>query len=204
MNVKYIVELSAAERAYLQEFANSGSKLARKVKRAQILLAADQGHQDNHIAELIGVGTSTIYRAKKGFVEQPFDVVLDDDPRPGGSRKLSGKQEAHLVALACSEPPEGRARWTMELLADAFVVLTDHSSLSSETVRRRLAEKKIKPWQKKIHPCVTRGIKAPNFDVAMEVLKCIACRIRSELTQGESTRCENVIPALIDAGDRRC
>ena len=150
MNAKHIVELTDAERGALHAFVSSGSKLARKVKRAQILLAADQGHGDQDIAELVGVGTSTVYRAKKRFVEKPFDVVLDDDPRPGGSRKLTGKEEALLVATACSKPPKGRARWTMQLLADAFVSMTEHTSLSDETVRRRLAEKKLKPWQEKM------------------------------------------------------
>lgn len=157
MHVKYIVELTEAERASLESFVNSGSNLARKVKRAQILLAADQGYQDESIAELVGVGTSTVYRAKKRFVERPFEVVLDDEPRGGGSRKLTGKEEALLVATACSKPPEGRARWTMQLLADAFVSMTDHTSLSDETVRRRLREKKIKPWQHKMW-CI------PNVD----------------------------------------
>lgn len=150
MNVKYVVELSEAEREGLQGFVNSGSNLARKVKRAQVLLAADEGYRDEDISALVGVGTSTVYRAKKRFVEQPFEVVLDDAPRPGGSRKLTGKEEALLVATACSKPPAGRARWTMQLLANAFVSMTEHSSLSDETVRRRLAEKAIKPWQKKM------------------------------------------------------
>ena len=150
MNVKHVVELTDAEREELQEFVSSGSKLARKVKRAQILLAADSGYSDKEIAELIGVGTSTVYRVKKRFVERPFEVVLDDEPRPGGSRKLTGKEEALLVAMACSEPPPGRTRWTVQLLADAFASMTEHTSLSDETVRRRLREKKIKPWQKKM------------------------------------------------------
>ena len=155
MNMKYIVELTTAERESLQAFVNSGSKLARKVKRAQLLLAADQGYGDQDIAELVGVGTSTVYRAKKRFVEREFDVVLDDEPRPGGSRKLTGKEEALLVAVACSKPPAGRARWTMQLLADAFVSMTGHTSLSGETVRRRLGEQKLKPWLQKMW-CIPR------------------------------------------------
>ena len=150
MNVKYIVELTEEERESLQTFVNNGNKLARKVKRAQILLAADRGYPDRDIAELLSVGTSTVYRAKKRFVERAFESVLDDEPRPGGKRILSGKEEATLVAVACSKPPEGRARWTMQLLADAFVSMSDHTSLSDETVRRRLNEKKIKPWQEKM------------------------------------------------------
>ena len=157
MNVKYIVELTDSERRSLEQFVRSGSSLVRKVKRAQILLAADQGYLDKDIAELVGVGTSTIYRAKKRFVERPFEVVLDDEPRPGGTRKLTGKEEALLVATACSTPPEGRARWTMQLLADAFVSMTHHTSLSDETVRRRLREKAVKPWQRKMW-CI------PNVD----------------------------------------
>lgn len=157
MHVKYVVELTDAERESLRSFVSSGSPLARKVKRAQILLAADQGYRDKDIAELVGVGTSTVYRAKKRFVERPFEVVLNDEPRPGGSRKLTGKEEALLVATACSKPPKGRAKWTMQLLANAVVSMTDHTSLSDETVRRRLHEKKIKPWQHKMW-CI------PNVD----------------------------------------
>jgi transposase len=157
MNVKYVVELTDVERQELRAFVNSGSKLVRKVKRAQVLLAADQGFGDQDIADMVGVGTSTVYRAKRRFVECGFEVALDDEPRPGGSRKLTGKEEALLVAMACSKPPEGRSHWTMHLLADAFVSVTEHTSLSDETVRRRLAEKKIKPWQEKMW-CI------PNVD----------------------------------------
>jgi transposase len=157
MNAKYIVNLTDTERLELQAFVASGSKLARKVKRAQVLLAADQGYGDQDIADMLCVGTSTVYRVKKRFVEREFEVVLDDDPRPGGSRKLTGKEEALLVAVACSKPPSGRARWTMQLLADAFVSMTEHTSLSVETVRRRLAEKSLKPWQEKMW-CI------PNVD----------------------------------------
>lgn len=141
MNVKYVVELTEAEREHLRTFVSSGTKSVRKVKRAQLLLAADQGYADQDIAEMVGVGTSTVYRVKRRFVERPFEVVLDDEPRPGGSRKLTGKEEALLVAVACSDPPSGQARWTMQLIADAFVSMTEHASLSDETVRRRLGER---------------------------------------------------------------
>lgn len=126
MNEKFVVELTVSEREVLREFVSSGSKLARKVKRAQVLLAADQGYGNQDIARLVGVGTSTVWRVKKRFVEREFEVVLDDEPRPGANRKLTGKEEALLIATACSKPPEGRARWTMQLLADAVVLMTDH------------------------------------------------------------------------------
>ncbi len=91
---------------------------------------------------------STVYRTKRRFVEGNLERALSEEPRPGAERNLTGKEEALLVATACARPPEGRARWTLELLAGAMVKLTDHESLSGETVRRRLAENGLKPWRK--------------------------------------------------------
>src|SRR3546814_16028436 len=128
----------------------SGSKHAvRKLKRAQILLAADAGTADETIASSVGVGGSTVYRTKRRFVEGNLDKALHEEPRPGASRKLTGKEEALLVATACSSPPAGRARWTIELLAGEMVRLTDPDALSRETVRRRLAETELTPWRPK-------------------------------------------------------
>ena len=93
-------------------------------------------------------GGSTVYRTKRRFVEGNLELALDEAPRPGAARKLNGKEEALLVATACSNPPAGCARWTLELLSDALVKLTEHDSLSRETVRRRLAEYSLKPWRK--------------------------------------------------------
>ena len=81
-------------------------------------------------------------------MEANLEGALNEEPRRGVERKLSGNEEAFLVATACSKPPPGRARWTLELLADEMVRLTDHEDLSSETVRRRLAENHLKPWRK--------------------------------------------------------
>jgi transposase len=150
MNVRYVVELTDAEREQLEAVVSSGSKLARKVKRAQVLLAADAGVPDGQIATTVRVGTSTVYRTKRRFVEGNIERALHDDPRPGARRKLTGREEALLVATACSNPPAGCAKWTCELLAGELVRLTDQTSLSRETVRRRLAEKEIKPWQHKM------------------------------------------------------
>ena len=94
------------------------------------------------------MGGSTVYRTKRCFVLGNLEAALREEPRPGADRKLSSKEEALLVATACSSPPEGRARWTLELLADELVRLTDHDDLSRETVRRRLAENELKPWRK--------------------------------------------------------
>ena len=150
MNIRYRVELSEAERFELQGMLSGGRHAARKLKRAQILLAAHAGVPDDAIAASVAVGGSTVYRTKRHFVEGNLERALCEEPRPGAARKLTGKEEALLVATACSRPPEGRARWTIELLADEMVRLTEHESLSRETVRRRLAENEIKPWRRKM------------------------------------------------------
>jgi transposase len=146
MNVRYRVELSQTERDELSALLSGGTHAARKLKRAQILLATDGGTSDETTATNVGVGNSTVYRTKRRFVEGNLDVALSEEPGPGVSRKLSGKEEALLVATACSKPPAGRARWT--LLAGELVRLTAHESVSRETVRRRLAENDLKPWCK--------------------------------------------------------
>jgi transposase len=148
MNVRYRVELSQAERGELTALLSGGKHAARKLKRAQILLAADAGAGDEDIAISVGVGGSTVYRTKRRFLVGNLEEALSEEPRPGASRKLSGKEEALLIATACSNPPEGRARWTLELLADELVRLTEHDSISRETVRRRLTENDLKPWRK--------------------------------------------------------
>ena len=148
MNVRYRVELSQTERDQLTTLLSGGKHAARKLKRAQILLAADAGASDEAIARNVGVGGSTVYRTKRRFVLGNLEAALSEEPRPGAHRKLTGKEEAILVATACSKAPAGRARWTLELLAGEMVKLTEHAKLSRETVRRRLAENDLKPWRK--------------------------------------------------------
>ena len=148
MNLRYRVELDQGERSDLTALLSGGRHAARKLRRAQILLAVDAGANDDEIARSVGVGGSTVYRTKRRFVLGGLEAALSEEPRPGASRKLSGKEEALLVATACSEPPEGRARWTLELLAGELVRLTEHDDLSRETVRRRLAENDLKPWRR--------------------------------------------------------
>ena len=148
MTIRYRVDLSEAEHARLAALLNGGKHLAREIKRAQILLAADGGVSDAVIANSISVGESTVYRTKRRFVEGNLDLALSEEARPGASRKLSGKEQALLVATACSNPPAGRKRWTLELLAGEMVRLTEHGEISRETVRRRLAEDDLKPWRR--------------------------------------------------------
>ena len=150
MNVRYRVDLEEDERQQLEALVAGGSRSVRRVKRAQILLATAAGQTDEAIAATVQVGTSTVYRTKRRFVEESLDAALSEDPRPGGTRKLTGSEEALLIATACSTPPTGRARWTLALLAEAVVALTSHARISRHTIGRRLAENDLKPWQQKM------------------------------------------------------
>src|SRR5258708_8380756 len=145
MNIRYRVDLSDEERAQLTALLNGGKHAARKIKRAQSLRAAEAGISDEAIANSVSVGGSTVYRTKRRFVEGNLELALSEETRPGAPRKLTGKETALLVATACSSPPKGRKRWTLDLLAGTMVSLTDHEELSYETVRRRLAEDDLKP-----------------------------------------------------------
>jgi hypothetical protein len=109
MNVRYRVDLSQAERAELVALVSGGKQPVRRLKRMQILLAADAGVTDEGIAASVQTSGSTIYRTKKRFVEISLEAALSEEPRPGAARKLSGKEEVQLVALACSDPPKGCA-----------------------------------------------------------------------------------------------
>src|SRR5215213_4379450 len=150
MNIRYRVELSETERTEIQTMLSGGKHAVRKLKRAQILLASDAGQSDEAIAASVAVSASTVGRTKRRFVEGNLERALSEGARPGAARKLSGQEEALLVATACSSPPAGRARWTLELLAGAMVRLTQHVSLSRDTVRRRLVENELKPWREKM------------------------------------------------------
>ena len=156
MNIHYKVELEAEERQLLRGLIDGGSPKARLVKRAQILLAVDRGnagHQlltDEQVARALSAGTSTVFRVKRRFVELGLDAALAEESRRGGTRKTTPQQDATLIALACTNPPEGQAKWTLRLLAGALVEKTDLSSMSHESVRRRLKENELKPWQHKM------------------------------------------------------
>ena len=148
MNLRYRVELNGEERDELEKLLSGGKHPVRKLKRAQILLAADAGTGDEQIARNVAVSLSTVYRTKQRFVEGNLPWALSERARRGAARKLSGKEEALLVATACAAAPKGRARWTLELLAGEIVRLTEHEEISRETVRRRLAENELKPWRR--------------------------------------------------------
>jgi hypothetical protein len=144
MEKRYRVTLTDEERQDLQKMVSVGKGAARKLMRARVLLVADQGEggpakSDPEIMEALSCGRATIERVRKQFVEEGLEAVLQ--PKPSNrvyERKMDGRTEAHLIALACGAPPEGRARWTLRLLGDRMVGLGYVESLSHETVRRTL------------------------------------------------------------------
>ena len=149
MNKKYRVTLTTAERQELDGLLARGKADVRRLKHAQILLKADQAEAgpawpDARIAEALDAGITTVERVRQRFVEEGLASALS--PYRGGkriySRKLDGAQEAHLVALACSKPPEGRGRWTLRLLARRMVELAYVDSVSYETVRQTLKKER--------------------------------------------------------------
>ena len=139
MKKKYIVTLTESERSDLKAMISSGKGAARRLAHARILLKADQGLSDLAIAEAVEVSRPTVERVRRRFVEEGMNVALDpyrpEKPRPS---KVDGHLEAHLIALACSKPPEGSVRWTLRLLAAKAVELEYVDSLSYETTRQIL------------------------------------------------------------------
>lgn len=135
---KYVVELTEEQRSYLLELLRKGEGQARMLTRARILLLSAEGKTDRFIADTLKVNPQTVRNIRKRFAEEGLEGALKERPRPGAQSKLNGKQEAFLVALACSDPPEGREHWAIQLLADRLVELGVVESISDETVRRVL------------------------------------------------------------------
>lgn len=149
MKKKYIVELTDEEQQMLRELISSGKGSARKLSHARILLKADssngrQAMKDSDIAKAIEVGTATVARVRQRFVEESLEAALVRRmPQREYQRKLDGDTEAYLIALSCSEPPEGRCRWTLRLLAEKMVALEYINSVSKNTVHRTLKKTKL-------------------------------------------------------------
>jgi transposase len=140
MNKKYVVDLTEEERSRLAQLVRSGKHSARRIRWAQALLKADAGWTDQKISEALDIGIRTVQRIRLRFVEEGIEVALgahSHKPRPY-RRKLDGEKEAHLIALACSEAPEGHTCWTLRMLADRMVELCYVDRVSHETVRRVL------------------------------------------------------------------
>ena len=135
---KWIVDLNDAQRRELQSLLRKGKSSARRITRARILLLAAEDRSDDEVAAVLHSSRSTVERVRRRFVEHGLEAALSERPRPGALPKLDERGQATLIALACSDPPEGRTSWTMQLLADELVVRRVVPSISDEAVRRTL------------------------------------------------------------------
>jgi transposase len=143
MAKKYIVDLSEDEVSQLQAIIKKGKHKARTITRANILLMASEGETDQAIASTVRAHIATVQRIREKFVIGGLDFALKDEAHPPKPTKLDEKQEAFLIATACSNPPSGRVRWTMQLLADHLVSVGIVDSISDETIRQTLKKTKL-------------------------------------------------------------
>jgi hypothetical protein len=163
---KYRVSLTAEERAELEHLVSAGKAAARKLTHARILLLAGStpgaGHPDDWIVAALGVGICTVGRVRKRLVTQGLQQALDPKPQPSrpDKNKIKGNVEQRLVQLACTDPPEGRCRWTLELLADEMVALGLAESVSTETVRQALQKTTSGPGSSR--PGASRRRRTPS------------------------------------------
>ena len=135
---KYIVTLTNEERQELLALTRAGKISARKMKRAQILLKANENWKDKDIIAALNTSRSTVERIRKRYVEGGLEKALNEEPRPGAKRKLDGRAEAYLIALACSDPPDDSDHWALRLLADELIEVGLVESISHEAVRQYL------------------------------------------------------------------
>jgi len=138
-----IVHLNEQEREELRQYLHKGKSSARSLTRARILLLADDGRDDEEIAETLKVSKSTIIRIRTRYCEGGLDSALYEKARSGAPSKIDGRIEAELTLLACSDPPDGRSKWTVRLLADKLVEIEVVDSISHMSVQRRLKKMKL-------------------------------------------------------------
>ena len=135
---KYVIRLTDKQRSELSPLLDKGETKARTIKRANILLLSDQGKSALEIAKILSTSKQTVYNIRKRFTQEGLESALYDKPWPGAKSSSNPKQEAYVIALACSDPPEGRQRWTVRLLTEKVVQLGIVDEVSRETVRRAL------------------------------------------------------------------
>jgi transposase len=138
MAKRYIVTLTDEEHTRLDRLTRGGSASARMIRRARTLLLADAGRIDEDISAALGIGVSTVERTRRRYVDEGVEAALVERQRPGAEPKLDSKAQATVIALACTTAPEGRSRWTMQLLADRAVELRLAPDISREAIRRLL------------------------------------------------------------------
>ena len=137
------ISLSLDEREFLEQFVRTGMKKARAINRAKVLLFADEGHNNDEISKMSGVHRQGIWRIKKRYVDEGLSSVLNEKPRPGQPKKYSPKQEAEVIAMACTNPPKGRARWTLRLLTSRMKRRKEFETMNRESIRLILKKAKL-------------------------------------------------------------
>ena len=138
---RQVVRLTTAARDVLEKFVAHGTKSARAINRARILLLLDEGRQENELTTILGVSRGTIYNMRQKYLQKEHAHILDvlhEAPRSGRPIKIDSRVEAHVTMIACSDPPEGYGRWTLHMIADRLVHLTIIDTISHESVRRTL------------------------------------------------------------------
>jgi len=138
MKRKNAVRLKVKEKELLRQLLSRGKERARKLTRCRILLLADEGKKDARIIESLRVARNTVRQVRQRYVREGLKAAINEHPRSGAPNKFSGRQKAKITAIACSEPPEGRSRWTLRLIADKIVELEFADSISYKTVERIL------------------------------------------------------------------
>jgi transposase len=129
------LKLTPKVREILERFVGTGTKKARAIKRARVLLLLDEDYSNEDVSEITDVHRQSIWRIKKRFVEEGLDYILNEKPRPGQPRKYQEREEAEIIAMACTAPPKGRERWTVRLLTEYLKRRKGFETLNRETVR---------------------------------------------------------------------
>jgi len=146
---KHTIQISSGDQAHLHAIIKKGKHNARVITRARILLYSHEGVGKDVIAASLGIGRSTVQRARDHYREGSLIRALYDAPRSGQPAKLNEKAEVHLVALACSDPPAGSDHWTLELLQERMIKDKQVKTISTVTLWKRLKNRGIKPWREK-------------------------------------------------------
>ena len=138
MKKQYKIELSEEEQSQLEKLTRQGTEKVRKVKRAQMLLLADEGKKDREIAERVEVSVGTVERIRKRYAQQGLEAAISEKPRSGRPMGISAQTRAKVTALACTKAPAGRSKWTLRLLAEKVVELEYIDRISYQSVRNIL------------------------------------------------------------------
>ncbi len=136
------INLSSEEREYLEQFVKTGTKKVRAINRAKVLLFADERYDNDEITKMTGVHRQGIWRTKKRYVDKGLSSVLNEKPRSGQPKKYTHRQEAEIIAMACTDPPKGQKRWSIRLLTERMKRRKDFKTINRETVRLILKKQK--------------------------------------------------------------